>query len=258
MVLALGAVVLAAACGSSKPKLPAAGSMDADKFLFQRGNDGLAKKHWYEAQEYFKRLVENYPQSEYRQDAKLGLGDAYLGLKSAAADILAIAEFREFLQYYPLNARADYALYQICQAEYRMVLSPERDQTATIEAMKDMDVFLQRYATPESSKYRPDIEKLRRQAQDRLSDHEFLVGLYYFRTSARLAGGALNRFNYLLQHDPDYTRRDEVYYYIGETLLKASKTNGPQAIAYYDRIVKEFPKSKYFKQAQERLVELKH
>lgn len=254
----LALLAFTVACGSGKAKLPALGSQDADKFLFQRGNEALAKKHWYEANEYFKRLVESYPQSDKRQDAKIGLGDSMLGLKSAGADILAINEFREFLQFYPLNAKADYALYRICQAEYRMALSPERDQTATLEAMKDMDAFLQRYPTAESSQYRTAIEHLRRTAQDRLSDHEFIVGMYYYRAGKGVIGGAVNRFLYLLLHDPDYTKRDQVYYYLGESMMRLGKANGPQALPYFAKIVEEFPKSKYFKLAQARVAELKH
>src|SRR5262252_1105022 len=196
----LALVALVAAC-HSKPKIPPMAAQDADKYLFMKGNESLNQKHWYAAQEYFKRLIDTYPQSQYRQDSKIGLGDAMLGLNSGAADILAINEFREFLQYYPLNPKADYALYRICQAEMRMVLIPERDQTATVEALKDIDAFIERYPTVEQSKYRPEVEKLKRKAQDRLSDKEFLIGLYYFRAGkGGLLGGAVNRFNYLLQH----------------------------------------------------------
>jgi outer membrane protein assembly factor BamD len=250
-------LALGAACGSGKPKVPALGTQGADQFLFNRGMEELNKKHWYAANEYFKRLIESYPQSDKRQDAKIGLGDSMLGLKSASADILAINEFREFLQYYPLNPKADYALYRICQAEYRSVLIPERDQTATIEALKDIDTFLERYPTVEQSKYRPEVEKLKRAAQDRLSDKEFLVGLYYFKAGKGVIGGAVNRFTYLLQHDPDYTRRDQVYYYLGESMMRLSRANGPQALPYFDKIVTDFPKSKFFKQAQARVAELK-
>jgi len=253
----LALLALAAGCGPGKPKIPALGTQDADKFLFNRGMEELNKKHWYSANEYFKRLIESYPQSDKRQDAKIGLGDSMLGLKSASADILAINEFREFLQYYPLNPKADYALYRICQAEYRQVLIPERDQSATVEAMKDIDTFLERYPTVEQSKYRPEVEKLKRAAQDRLSDKEFLVGLYYFRAGKGVIGGALNRFTYLLQHDPDYTRRDQVYYYLAESMMRLSRANGPQALPYFDKIVQEFPKSKFYRQAQLRVAELK-
>ena len=39
----------------------------------------LNKKHWLTSREYFRQLMDSYPQSQYRADAKLGLGDTYLG-----------------------------------------------------------------------------------------------------------------------------------------------------------------------------------
>ena len=41
--------------------------------------EALNEKHWLTAREYFRQLVDSYPQSPYRADAKLGLGDTYLG-----------------------------------------------------------------------------------------------------------------------------------------------------------------------------------
>jgi outer membrane protein assembly factor BamD len=253
--LALVAVMTGvSACGSGQVKMPALGSAQADEYLFTRGTEALAKKHWYEAHEYFRKLVESYPQSSRRQEAKLGLGDSLLGLKNTPSDILAINEFREFLQYFPLNPKADYALYQICKAEYRMVYGPERDQTATVEALKDINLFLERY---QESQYRAAVVALRRQAMDRLSDHEFDVGMFYFKQ--RTWGGAMRRFTYLLQQDPEYTRRDAAYYYWAESVLKGSP-NDPQSVTLakptLQKIIDEFPKSKYAELAKKRLAEL--
>ena len=118
------------------------------------------------------------PQSTYRADAKLGVGDAYLGEKRVDSLILGVNEFKEFLQYFPLNPKADYAQYRICAAESKQMLSPQRDQTATREALRDCDAFLQNNPT---SKYRTEGEALRRQARDRLSESEFEIGVSYLR-----------------------------------------------------------------------------
>ena len=73
--LVLCAVLSAAAltaCGS-KVKIPAVGEADADKFLYDRGTEFLQKKSWLKAREYFRRIVDNYPRSAYREEAKLGI-----------------------------------------------------------------------------------------------------------------------------------------------------------------------------------------
>ena len=80
-------VLLSAACaGNPQAQLPPAGSAEPDKFLFDRGTQELAKKHWFAAREYFRNIVDRYPQSAYRPDAKLALGDTYLAENSAEAE----------------------------------------------------------------------------------------------------------------------------------------------------------------------------
>ena len=246
------ALVLALAglggCGSKQT--PALGQADADVFLFQRGTEMLAKKNWLTAREYFRRLVDSYPQSRYRADAKLGMGDSYLGEGRIESYILGANEFREFLQFFPTSPRADYAVYRLGYAQFKQMLKPQRDQTATHEAIRELKRFLDSFP---DSKYRPEVEQLYRQARDRLSESEYNVGLLYYRIRNPI--GALGRFTELLQSDPEYSKRDAVYYYLAETYVKLGSV--PEAVPIFDRLLKEFPKSDYRKKAEKRLAELK-
>lgn len=256
---ALCLLAASAACKSA-PKLPEAGSVDAPKFLFDRGNESLKDKKWLNAREYFRRLVDTYPGSPYRADAKLGIGDAYLGEGRSDSTVLAANEFREFLNFFPLNPRADYAQYKLAIAQMEQMLGPERDQTATKSALVELDRFLQNYP---DSKYRSEVEKLRREVRDRLSESEYRVGLFSYRS--RNYGGALARFTGILKEDPQYTYRDAVYYYLAESYIKVSLTAlGPgkdalvkDAVSYYEKLIAEFTNSDYLERAQRRLKELK-
>jgi outer membrane protein assembly factor BamD (BamD/ComL family) len=67
--------------------------------------------------------------------------------------------------------------------------------------------------------------------------------------------GAIARFSTILRDDPGYTRKDAVYFHLGESLLKAGA--GPQALPLFERLVTEYPKSKYVKDTQKRLAVLK-
>ena len=93
----------------------------------------------------------------FRADAKLGIGDAFLGEGRADSTVLAANEFREFLTFFPLSGRADYAQYKLAVAQMKQMLGPERDQTATKSALAELDRFLQGYPT---SPLRPEVEKL--------------------------------------------------------------------------------------------------
>ncbi|MEO7192121.1 MAG: outer membrane protein assembly factor BamD [Vicinamibacterales bacterium] len=247
-IAAMAAAVTGCAHGSSS-RMPTAGERDADKYLFDRGTEALAKHRWLDAREYFKKIVDTYPGSPYRQDAKLGVGDSYLGEKRIETDILGASEFREFLRFFPLASRADYAQYQLAVSQVRQVLGPERDQTATHDALRELDLFIDRYP---ASKYMPDILKLRRQMKDRLSDSEVMVGRHYFRT--RWYPGATARLEQVLKDDPEYIRRDAVYFFLAESYYKLNKK--AEALPYYERVVQEFRVSEYLKAAARRIAEL--
>src|SRR5439155_12399555 len=118
-----------------------------DKFLFDRGTAALNDKKWLTAREFFKQVVETYTQSPYRPDAKLGLGDTYLGENTAEALVLAINEFTEFLSFYPTNERAAYAQYKLGMAHFKQMRAAQRDQTETKEAIKAFQTFVDRYPT---------------------------------------------------------------------------------------------------------------
>jgi outer membrane protein assembly factor BamD len=239
-----------AGCASNQQPLPAPGSVNADKFLYDRGSEALKDKKWLVAREYFKKLVDTYPQSEYRAEAKLGIGDSYLGENRVESNILAANEFKEFLQYFPEHARDDYAQYKICVADSRQMLSPQRDQTATHTTMTAVETFLKDY--PDSD-LRPEVLAIQRDARDRLSEHELDVGVFYFRT--KWYPGAVDRLKPLLTADPNYSRIDEVYYYLAEALYREKREK--EALPYYDKLATDYSKSEYAEKARQRIAEIK-
>jgi outer membrane protein assembly factor BamD len=251
-MVALVAIALVAGCAQKAKPLPP-GSADADKFLFERGEKSAKDKKWLEAREYYRNIVDNYPQSTYRPDAKLALGDTFLSQGGTENLLLGGNEFREFLTFYPTSQRADYAQLQLARSYTMQMLAPERDQASTRDAIKEIEIFLQRFP---NSPLMPEARKMERLAKDRLSEANFRVGFYYFRV--KWYPGAIDRFRDLLAADPAYTKRDAVYYHLAESLYRAG--NGekrPEALAYYERLVKEFEVSEYLAAAQKRIAELK-
>jgi outer membrane protein assembly factor BamD len=248
---AAAALVLAGAagCASSLP-LPPPGSVDADQFLYQRGMESLAEEHWLQAREYFRRLVDTYPQSTYRPDAKLGIGDAFFGEDRIDSNILAANEYREFLTFFPLHAKADYAQFRLAMSHARQVLAPQRDQTATKEALREVERFIASYP---NSALMPEVQTLRRDLRDRLGDYEYRVGVLYARQD--WARGAMLRFQYILDTYPDYTRMDRVYYQIAELFFKAAQND--VALEWYQKLVTEYPQSEHLEDAQKRIAEIK-
>ena len=240
---------VAAACATGGAKRPPTGTPEPDRFLFERGTEALNKKRWIVAREYFRQLVDSYPQSPFRADAKLGIGDSYLGEGSAEGSVLGINEFREFLNFYPTHKRADYAQYKLGMAHFYQMRAPARDQTETRDAIRELTIFVERYPTSELIE---EGRKHLREAKDRLGDSEFAVGLQYFRM--KYYPGAVGRFKPLVDSDPQYTNRDAVFYYWAESLVAMQRP--AEALPLFERIEKEFEQSEYLERAKRRIDEL--
>jgi len=246
---------LLAACASG-PMRPPVGLPDPDRFLFERGTERLNTRDWFTAREYFRQLVDSYPQSEYRPHAKLGIGDTYLGEGTAEAFVLGINEFREFLSFYPVHERADYAQFKIGMAFFYQMRGPMRDQTETLDAIRELTAFLERY--PPRSKEHPQyaarqdlITQARdrlREARNRIGEHELGVGVMYHRS--RWYPGAIERLRGLLEKDPEFSRRDAALFYLADSYDKLGRP--AEALPYYDRLIREFEQSEFLERARAR------
>ena len=248
-LLAVALLATVAACSGSFKK-PPTGTAEPDRFLFERGTEQLAARHWITAREYFRQLVDSYPQSPFRADAKLGIGDTFIGEKSSESFVLAANEFREFLTYYPTHRRADYAQFKLGMTSFYQMHGPERDQTETREAIKELTTFVENY--PRSELLAEGQARLR-DARDRLSQSEYRVGYFYWRS--RWYPGAIDRFKSILASDPQFTNRDALYFYLADSLAKIPRP--AEALPVYDRLLKEFERSEYQAEATKRSEALK-
>ena len=100
----------------------------------------------------------------------------------------------------------------------------------------------------------PEVRKDWRVARDRLSRAELRVGLHYYRIG--WWPGAIPRLRGLLT-DEGFSGRDEVYFYLADSLARSDKTKMAEAVPYFQRLLEEFPMSEHAEDARKRLEELK-
>jgi outer membrane protein assembly factor BamD len=248
--LALLLAVAASGCTTPRADIPAIGEVEADRLLFERGTAALDEGDWRRARQYFVEIRDNYPQSQYRAQARLGIGESYEQEGSTEAYVRALAEFQDFLSLYPTHPSASFAQYKLGMVHFHQMRRAERDQTETRNAIREFENFLDRYPTDEE--WMSTVRERLREARDRLSEHDFTVGHFYYRS--KFYPGAVNRFRQILDNDPEYSKRDEVYFYLGESYAVGQAIT--EAIPYFARILEEFEASEYADEARVRLSEL--
>lgn len=254
-VLLIAAAALGpAACGGRDVEIPDLTQADADEILFERGSLALEEEAWSTAREYFVQIRDNYPQSALRARARLGIVDSYEGEGTDVAFVSALSELREFLRLYPpTHELAPEAQFKLGMVFFRQMRRPERDQTETRSAIAEFETFVELYAEFADPQLLEDARARLREARDRLSDANFLIGRFYYRL--RYYPGAIDRFREILDVDPGYTRRDAVYFHLADAL--ATIDRGAEALPLFERLVSEFPATEFIEDANLRIAELK-
>ena len=248
------AMLAGAACGGNPPLEVPLTTEGADLVLYERGQEALAEERWSRAREYFLRIRDNYPQSPMRADARIALIETYEGENSVASMVTVLTELREFLRLYPpTHPLVPLAQFKLAMVYYNQMRRPERDQSETRLAIQEFGRFLEQYDESATPELITEVRTRLRDARDRLNDSSYLVGRFYWRLS--YYAGAVDRFREILDADPDYTRRDQVYYHLADSLAELGR--GAEALPLLERLVVEFPETEYLEDATERIVELK-
>lgn len=247
-VAVFAATTMGTACGSSDPQITPA-TVDGDRILFERGTAALGEESWLEARESFLRVRDNYPQSGLRADARLGVADSFAGQGSAADYVSALAEYGDFLSLYPTHPRAAYAQFSLALVHYRQMRPPERDQSWTQSAIREFESLIERYP---NSELVGETRGYLREARERLSESEFIVGRYYHRT--KWWPGAIDRLGILLETDPTFSGREQVYFYLAEALYMGGELE--EALPMFQRLLEEFPETEFVEDATAALADI--
>ena len=207
-------IVIAAALARVRlgTKKPPVGTLEPDKFLWERGTEELNKKHWLTSREYFRQLMDSYPQSQYRADAKLGLADTYLGEGSAESSVLAVNEYREFLSFYPTHRRAYYAQFKLGMCHFYQMHGPIgiRPKPRGDRRVDDVRHRIASIRTTRRETHARSAEGARAAARSPRSAERRRLPRRRTSTSKtqKFPPAAIDRFKAILKNDPEYSRRD--------------------------------------------------
>ena len=245
--LALGVAVLAAgtACaGKKKPdKITRELLTESKEALFEKGKALVERKKFEDGRKYLNHVFETYPNENLGREALLLVADSYFRQKSTSSYTEARYRYRDYLNRYPGAPRRDYARYQFALCYDMEHEKPDRDQTATREAIEQYRALIREY--PDSGYSGAARERIR-QLTDLLAEHDFGVGYFYLRKGA--AASALSRFADIEQRFPDYGARDKLFYYQAVALGRMGRKD--ESRRYFDRVIEEFPQSEFARKAR--------
>jgi outer membrane protein assembly factor BamD len=208
------------------------------------GREALEAEKWQDARGYFQQLLDAYPRSPLAGDARLGIADTYFNQKGSGNLVLAIAEYRDFLTFFPNHPRADYAQYQIAYGHYRQIHSPDRDQDPTTLAIEEFEKLIALYR---NSRYAAEGKKLLDECYETLAESEFRVGLFYLQIRKHCRA-AIARFNDVVDKYPTFSRRDELHFRLGSAYQLCNQPD--EAKPHFQQVVDGFPDSQFREQAQ--------
>jgi outer membrane protein assembly factor BamD len=123
----------------------------------------------------FQAIVDNYPYSEYEVEAQLKIADAYFDDGSYEE---ALSYYRDFGDLHPQNPRVPYTVLRSALCHYQRIEATNRDQTATHEALKYLELLSTRF--PYANETRQG-EVILQQLRTRLAENMMEIGDFYLK-----------------------------------------------------------------------------
>jgi outer membrane protein assembly factor BamD len=195
----------------------------------------------------FQKLLEEYPFSDYSEEAQLKIGQAqYLSKQYAES----IASFQDFQRMHPTNQNIALTEYYTALAYMDQMGTKDRDQRAAENAQIHLQTVIARYP---DSPYAAEAKRKLKECRNVLADHEFAIAKFYLVWTDPL--GAEARLRRLLENYPDTDIAPAALAHFGKYFLKRGDLTR-SALAYAS-LIGQYPQSPDVPEAQSALAELK-
>jgi len=239
LLVPLAVLLLATACSPTVVPPP----KTADYYL-QEGETYFDKGRYDDAIANWEKVRDSYYSPELNILAEMKIAEAYY---LSGRYVEAATAYEDFLKQHPDHPRTSEILYQLGMSYFNQMLSADRDQTETHNALSTFQDLLKRF--PDSSR-KAEVQAKIVQCEDRLAEHEIIVGNFYLRTEKYQA--AIDRIKPVLTRYPEFSKKDEIYFDLGHAYLMLQKRQ--LAAEAFNTLYREYPSSEYVLEAQ-KLVE---
>lgn len=163
-------------------------------------------------------------------------------------DMLSIADaaksYSEFVTFYSDHLLAPYAQFQVGMCYFQLTNSPGNDQKQTLKAIEEFKKVKNINA---ESPYVRAAEGMITRCEEKIAEHDYMIGRFYYKRKDYYA--ASERFRKILLRYDSYPEKEKIYFYLGHSLLKLN--NSSEGKIYLDKLVQDYPQSKYARHARE-------
>jgi len=219
-------------------------SRPADYYL-TRAEQNFDKGLYEEAITDWEKVRDSYYSPELNLIAEMKIAEAYFLWEKYPE---AAAAYEDYLKQHPNDSRVPDALYHLGLSYYSQILSADRDQTATRDALVTFRDLRKRFpADSRNEEVKTYIER----CLDRLAAHEVAVARFYLRTDHYQA--AINRLEELVKTYPNYSDRDQAYFFLVKAYLKSGQKE--KAETAFNTLANEFSGSPYVSQSRKVLAD---
>ena len=191
------------------------GDAEPDKILYEKSLKDLEKGRYDVARLTLQALLNTYPDSDYKEKAKLVIADSFFKQGGTSGLIQAEAEYKDFRTFFPTSEDADDAQMRIALTHYNQMEKPDRDATQAKSAERELKAFLEEF--PDSPLHDEAAQKLR-DTQEVLAEGNLRVANHYMILKRYEA--SKNRTVQVIKDYPDFSRQDEALWVLGQALEK--------------------------------------
>lgn len=212
--------------------------------LFEKASKELQEENYIQAIEMFNEVKTKYPYSKYAKAAELSIADAYYGQESFPE---AAASYQGFVELYPKDDRASYALFRQALSTVNQVPSQlARDLTKAREAISILDEVSNRFP---QSKFVTEAKSIKLEMRKKLAAKEDYIGNFYFVRDLYLS--AANRYAALATVYPGLGFDEIAHYRAGVAYARAEKPE--MAEKFLKEFLSRFPQHPLSGEAKEEL-----
>ncbi len=203
-LLCLISLTLVACADKQQPQPPREYAM----YCFQQGELALEDGDYTEAIAQWQKVRDSFTAPELTTLAELKIADAQFENEMF---IEAIASYEDFLKQHPSNIHKSAVLFRLGKAHFEQILSADRDQTATRNALNTFEQLKKNFPHTVNPQ---ELDNYILQCRTRLAENEMYIGHFYLKTKRYKP--AIARLERIRTNYPEFNDMAHVILYLAQ------------------------------------------